>query len=124
MKRGALLLFVLVLAGCGGDNGALKTPSGTTGAKTATVTCEPLAPSSGPVKSSSAPSQTMLLTAVRTASETCRDRVIFDFKDANGAEPGYRIEYQPADQAQTEDASGNHIPIDGNAFLVSCGTQV
>ena len=48
----------------------------------------------------------------------CRDRVIFDFKDANGAEPGYLVEYRPANEAQTEDASGNHIPIDGNAFLV------
>src|SRR5207247_9726990 len=28
------------------------------------------------------------------------------------------IEYKPADEAQTEDASGNHIPIAGRAFLV------
>jgi len=48
----------------------------------------------------------------------CRDRVTFDFKDANGAKPGYLVEYRPADQAQTEDASGKHIPIAGNAFLV------
>lgn len=85
---------------------------------TSTVGCEPFAGTTSPAKSPSAPTQTMLLTAVRIDSDLCRDRVIFDFKDANGAEPGYVVEYRPANEAQTEDASGNHIPIDGNAFLV------
>ena len=60
----------------------------------------------------------MLLKAVGSESDACSDRITFDFKDANGAEPGYLVEYRPAAEAQTEDASGNHIPIDGNAFLV------
>jgi len=44
--------------------------------------------------------------------------VIFDFRPAAGAEPGYTVSYRPAAEAQTEDASGRHIPIAGNAFLV------
>jgi hypothetical protein len=105
VKRGALLLLVLVLAGCGGD-------------KTARSGCSPFSGHTTARKSASSPSQTMLLTAVGHESDGCRDRVTFDFKDAGGAQPGYRVEYLPAEQAQTEDASGRHIPIAGNAFLV------
>ena len=105
MKRGALVLLVLVVAGCGGD-------------KTAKSGCQPFGGGTTARKSASSPSQTMLLTAVGTESDACSDRVTFDFKDANGAEPGYLVEYRPAEEAQTEDASGNHIPIDGDAFLV------
>jgi hypothetical protein len=105
MKRGALLLLVLVLAGCGGD-------------KTAKSGCQAFGGGTTARKSTASPSQTMLLKAVGTESDACNDRISFDFKDANGAEPGYLVEYRPADEAQTEDASGNHIPIDGNAFLV------
>jgi hypothetical protein len=118
VKRGALLLLALVLAGCGGGSGALNTPPPTTDATTDTVGCEPFDGATDPVKSSSAPSQTMLLTAVRIDSDICTDRVTFDFKDANGAKPGYHVEYRPAAEAQTEDASGKHISIDGDAFLV------
>jgi hypothetical protein len=106
VRRGALLLLVLVLAGCGGDD------------KTAKSGCQAFGGGTTAQKSASSPSQTMLLTAVGTESDACNDRISFDFKDANGAEPGYLVEYGPAEEAQTEDASGNHIPIDGNAFLV------
>ena len=68
--------------------------------------------------SSTKPPETMFLSAVRVDSQACADRIIFDFKPANGASPGYAVEYRPADEAQTEDASGNHIPIAGNTFLV------
>jgi hypothetical protein len=105
VKRGALLLLVLVLAGCGGD-------------KTSNSGCRAFGAGTTARKSTSSPSQTMLLTAVGTQSGSCSDRVTFDFKDASGAEPGYLVEYRPAEEAQTEDASGNHIAIDGNAFLV------
>jgi hypothetical protein len=91
MKRGALLLLVLVLAGCGGD-------------KTAKSGCQAFGGGTTARKSASSPSQTMLLTAVGTESDACSDRVTFDFKDANGAEPGYLVEYRPAEEAQTEDA--------------------
>jgi hypothetical protein len=105
VKRGALLFLVLVLAGCGGD-------------KTANNGCRAFGGGTTARKSTSSPSQTRLLTAVGTESDSCSDRVTFAFKDANGAEPGYHVEYRPAEEAQTEDASGNHIPIDGDAFLV------
>jgi hypothetical protein len=105
VRRGALLLLVLVLAGCGGD-------------KTADSGCQAFGSGTATQKSASSPSQTLLLTAVRTGSGACSDRVSFDFKDANGAKPGYLVEYQPGHEAQTEEASGNHIAIDGNAFLV------
>src|SRR4051812_50157360 len=64
----------------------------------------------------------MLLMGVGTESDSCTDRITFDFKgdlkDSGGPKPGYLVEYRPADEAQTEDASGNHIPIGGKAFLV------
>jgi len=109
VKRGALLLLVLVLAGCGGD-------------KTAESGCQAFGGGTTARKSTASPSQTMLLMGVGTESDSCTDRVTFDFKgdfkDSSGPKPGYLVEYRPADEAQTEDASGNHIPIDGNAFLV------
>jgi hypothetical protein len=105
MKRGALLVLALALAGCGGD-------------KNATSSCAAFGGGTHTRKSGSSPSQTMLLMGVGWESDACNDRVTFDFKDAGGAQPGYRVEYQPAEQAQTEDASGKHIPIAGNAFLV------
>src|SRR5436190_368213 len=95
-RRGALLLLVLVLAGCGGD-------------KTAKSGCPTFGGGTTARKGTSSPPQTMLLTAVGTESNDCNDRVTFDFKDANGTEPGYHVEYRPAGEAQTEDASGNHI---------------
>jgi hypothetical protein len=108
-----LLLVALVLAGCGGTTETNGSPRAKQGKD-----CTAFGGGTAARKSASAPSQTMLLTAVRVDSGECTDRVIFDFKDANGAEPGYLVEYRPADQAQTEDASGNHIPIEGKAFLV------
>jgi hypothetical protein len=95
----------LVLAGCGGD-------------KTAMSGCEAFGGGTTAQKSVSSPPQTLLLTTVGTETDGCRDRVTFDFKDAKGAKPGYHVEYRPAAEAQTEDASGKHIPIDGDAFLV------
>jgi hypothetical protein len=60
----------------------------------------------------------MLLTDVKVDAGGCTDRVIFDFRSSAGAEPGFTVRYRPADEAQTEDASGRHIPIAGKAFLV------
>ena len=60
----------------------------------------------------------MLLTEVQIDSDRCTDRVVFSFRPAAGQQPGYTVEYRTAAEAQTEDASGKHIPIAGNAFLV------
>jgi hypothetical protein len=58
---------------------------------------------------------TAYLTGISVAQADCADRVTFTFA---GRVPGYRIEYRPAAEAQTEDASGRHVPVAGNAFLV------
>jgi hypothetical protein len=58
---------------------------------------------------------TAYLTSVSVASAGCADRVSFTF---GGRLPGYRVEYRTAGAAQTQDASGRHIDVAGNAFLV------
>ena len=69
----------------------------------------PFGGGTGKQASSTKPPETMFLSAVRVDSQACADRIIFDFKPANGASPGYAVEYRPADEAQTEDASGNQL---------------
>ena len=61
------------------------------------------------------PRGTRYLTDVTITSTTCTDRVEFSFE--HGV-PGYRIAYTGAALAQSEDASGRHIPVAGRAFLV------
>jgi hypothetical protein len=58
---------------------------------------------------------TEYLTGVSAARRGCADRIELRFADAV---PGYRVEYLPAAQAKTEDASGRHVAIPGSAFLV------
>jgi hypothetical protein len=60
----------------------------------------------------------MLLTGVATSTSRCADRVVLTFRSADGETPGYTVQYRTAAEAQTEDASGRHIPIAGKAFLV------
>lgn len=60
----------------------------------------------------------MLLTGVKVDSDSCSDRVIFAFRRDVAQKPAFRAEYRPAKEAQTEDASGRHLPIAGKAFLV------
>jgi len=115
VKRLALLAIPLVLAACGGSPATKADTPGTTAAPKA---CPPAGGGTGPAGSAVKPGQTMLLTAVKVDSDACSDRVVFDFRRAGGAEPGYTVSYRPAAEAQTEDASGRHIPIAGKAFLV------
>jgi len=61
------------------------------------------------------PRGTRYLTDVAVTSTACADRIEFTFE--RGV-PGYRILYTPAHLAQSEDASGRHIPVAGSAFLV------
>jgi hypothetical protein len=105
MKRAALLAGLLLAVGCGHTRSTTTNAcaqAGGTGAK------------SNPTR----PSKTMLLTAVRVDSDSCSDRVIFDFSRDSAQKPAFRAEYRPAKEAQTEDASGRHLPIAGKAFLV------
>jgi len=117
VKRAALLVLglSLVAAGCGGK----PSPNGASSRKTPSPqTCARFDGATDPQTSAGKPSQTMLLSALHVDSQACFDRVILDFTRAKGEEPGYSVAYKPAAEAQTEDASGNHIPIAGKAFLV------
>ena len=116
MKVIPLLALPLLLAACGGTTSTPQAqgPPSTTGTK------QPCSKVNGgrSAQSSSKPTETMLLTDVKVDASGCTDRVIFDFRSSAGAEPGFTVRYRPADEAQTEDASGRHIPIAGKAFLV------
>jgi hypothetical protein len=117
MRHAALLAGLLLLAGCGGSTTSTATTQAA-GSRT-TKTCPPNAGAgTGPQTSSGKPSDTMLLTEIRVDSDTCTDRAIFDFRPGSAEKPGFRVEYRPADEAQTEDASGRHIQVAGKAFLV------
>jgi hypothetical protein len=117
MRHAVLLAMLLLVAGCGGSTTSTA-PTQAAGSTT-TEACPPTAGAgTGPQSSPANPSQTMLLTAVKVDSDTCADRAIFDFRPDGAEKPGFRVEYRPADEAQTEDASGRHIPVAGRAFLV------
>ena len=81
-------------------------------------TCPPFTGGTGTQTSATKPSRTMLLTDVLVDSDSCTDRIVFSFRPAAGEQPGYTVQYRTAAVAQTEDASGKHIPIAGKAFLV------
>jgi hypothetical protein len=116
VKRAALLaVAAFTLAGCGGEE---STSNGAPTAKAGGAACAPFPGGRTPRAGETKPTQTLLLTAVSLSSGPCSDRIVFDFRPAGGQEPGYTVAYRPAAQAQTEDASGRHIPIAGNAFLV------
>jgi hypothetical protein len=105
MRRILIMAGLLLVAGCGHTKSTTTracTHAGGTGVK------------SNPTR----PSKTMLLTGVKVDSDSCSDRVIFDFRRDIAQKPAFRAEYRPAKEAQTEDASGRHLPIAGKAFLV------
>jgi hypothetical protein len=114
VRQAAVLALVLVVvAGCGKTTAKQQTVS-TTGPPACPPFTEAMAPKSGTAKP---PTQTMLLTDVKTAAETCADRVAFTFRPGP-KQLGYRVEYRPATEAKTEDGSGKHLDIAGKAFLV------
>jgi len=106
LRQAAFLALLLVAAGCG-----------KTTANGDSTRCAPLADGTAAKSSAAKPTQTMLLTDVKAGSEPCTDRVAFTFEPAD-EKLGYRVEYLPAEQAQTEDGSGKHLDIAGKAFLV------
>jgi len=59
----------------------------------------------------------MYLTNVTLGADKCTAKVVFGFEE-QAPGPGFDVSYQPASTAKIEDASGNPIDIDGDAFLV------
>jgi hypothetical protein len=94
---GAAAAAALLAAGCGGGGKTCLPGAETTAVQQPT------------------PKGTAYLNGVSVGTAGCADRVTFTFA---GKLPGYHVEYLPAKQAQTEDASGRHIPVAGSAFLV------
>jgi hypothetical protein len=121
MAIGAL---ALALAGCGSDSNdneaASRTTTSTPPPSMQTVPdCMPSpSASTSPQKSSANENrETMYLTNVTTGADECTDKVLFSFEE-QAPGPGFEVSYQPASTAKIEDASGNPIEIEGDAFLV------
>jgi hypothetical protein len=115
MTRSALavVLFVLLLAGCGGDDNLSE------GSRTSTTECEPLSGATLEKKLSPAlqDRETMFLTDVEVEIEDCVERVTFKFKESEPG-PGYDVSYQPPEVAKIQDGSGDPVAIAGGDFLV------
>jgi len=90
----------------GGGNG------GTTGQGHGCLSDARVAPRTGLARGAGA---ARFLTSVSIRRDGCIDAVSFTF--ASGT-PAYRIGYETRQRAQTQDASGLHVPVTGNAFLV------
>jgi hypothetical protein len=118
MKRFALAVaFVLLLAGCGGEDESSEGPG--SDPTTTTARCEPQSGASLSKKLSPVLQDrpTMYLTDVEVAIEDCVERVTFTFKPSEPG-PGYDVSYQPADVATKQDGSGKPMTIAGEDFLV------
>ncbi len=115
MARSALavVLFVLLLAGCGGDSNSSD------GSQTPTAECEPLSGATLVKKLSPATQdrETMFLTDVEVEIEDCVERVTFKFKESEPG-PGYDVSYQPPEVAKIQDGSGDPVAVAGGDFLV------
>ena len=117
MKRFALAVtFVLLLAGCGGDD---EPSEGSRSPTTTTAQCVPQSGASLAKKLSPVLQDrpTMYLTDVEVEVEDCVERVTFKFEPSEPG-PGYDVSYQPAEVAKIQDGSGKQLEIAGDAFLV------
>jgi hypothetical protein len=118
----ALLAIVVasgaLLAACGSDKSSVSTGDATTTTQEATTTssgpCALTGADNGSHAGGTASSDVSLLTAVRTGSQPCSDRVTFEFRD--GQAPEYTIEYQTGPFELGE--SGMPLNVQGSAFLV------
>jgi hypothetical protein len=136
MRRLGVLVgsAVLVLAACGSDGdgdqastttaaattstGAAATTSstGTTATPSTTAPCPPAPPAPTAPFVSPVVGGAQYLTGVAVSADDCVDRVTFDFMSRTADPPSYRIEYRPG--PFTEDASGEPVAVEGQAFLV------
>jgi hypothetical protein len=124
MKRLVLIpVLALALAGCGsndsGSDGAASTDPSSPPSMQTIPDCMAV-PNAG-LDARTSPAienrETMYLTDVSVDSEKCTAKVVFSFEEQEPG-PGFEVSYQPAETAKVEDGSGNHVEIDGNAFLV------
>jgi hypothetical protein len=115
MARSALavVLFVLLVAGCGSDSNSSE------GSPTPTAECEPLDGATVEKKLSPAiqDRETMFLTDVEVEVEDCVERVTFKFKESEPG-PGYDVSYKPPEVAKLQDGTGDPLAIAGADFLV------
>ena len=113
MTRSALavVLLVLLLAGCGGDSNSSE------GSQTPTTACEPLNGATLNKKRSPPQRETVFLDDVEVEIEDCVERVTFKLKESE-AGPGYDVSYQPPEVAKIQDGSGDPVAIAGADFLV------
>jgi len=117
MKRFALaVVFVLLLAGCGGGD---DESSGGSDSPTRGTQCERQDGASLEKKVSPVLQDrpTMYLTDVEIEIEDCVERVTFKFEPSEPG-PGYDASYQPEEVARSQDGSGDFFPIAGGDFLV------
>jgi hypothetical protein len=129
-RLAVIVVLAFAVAGCGSgssDNEAAS-PTTTSTSPTTTSTSPPSMQtvpdcmpspnaSTSPQKSSNENRETMYLTNVTAGADKCTAKVVFGFEE-QAPGPGFEASYQPASTAKIEDASGNPIDIDGDAFLV------
>jgi hypothetical protein len=127
-RLAAIVVLAFALAGCGSGASDNKAASPTTTSTSPTTTSPPSmqtvpdcmpspSASTSPQKSSNENREAMYLTNVTLGADKCTAKVVFGFEE-RAPGPGFDVSYQPADTAKIEDASGNPIDIDGDAFLV------
>jgi hypothetical protein len=117
MKRFALaVVFVLLFAGCSGDDESSKGSDPTT---PTAGQCEPQSGASLSKKISEVLQDrpTSYLTDVEVEVAECVERVIFTFEPTEPG-PGFEVSYQPPAVAKIQDGSGNRLEIAGDDFLV------
>ena len=102
MTRSALavVLLVLLLAGCGGDSNSSE------GSQTPTTACEPLNGATLDKKLSPPQRETVFLTDVEVEIEDCVERITFKFKESEPG-PGYDVSYQPRKSRRSRTARAN-----------------
>jgi hypothetical protein len=129
-RLAVIVVLAFALAGCGSDSSDNEAASPTTTSTSPTTTspsppsmqtvpdCMPSpSASTSPQKSSNENRETMYLVNVTAGADKCTAKVVFGFEE-QAPGPGFEVSYQSADTAKIEDASGNPIAIDGDAFLV------
>jgi hypothetical protein len=114
-----LVVAVVVLAGCGGNDGTTTTAATTATTRattTGTVTTTPAGlegASTTPVAWKSDLGQSALLTGVRAALHDGYDRVVFEFRTGV---PGYDVGY--VERPVRADGSGEPVAVSGAAVLL------